>query len=106
MDDTAETVPVQSPPPEKKGVAHMKNLLASALVTAAVVAFVSGCASTSYYKVTDPATNKVYYTQELDPSRTGAVAFKDGATGNEVRMQKPELMKIYKSTFKDNTPDL
>ena len=46
--------------------------LRSLIVTSVVVAagFVSGCAS--YYKVTEPGENKVYFTDKIDRKDSGA----------------------------------
>ncbi len=63
-----------------------------------------GCAS--YYRVTDPATNTVYYTKDLERQRGGGVLFKDATTGAEVTLQNSHIKKIDKAVFKDNTPDL
>jgi hypothetical protein len=58
-----------------------------------------GCAS--YYKVSDPTTGKTYFTKDLDRhGRSGAVSFKDGATGSKVTVQNSEVTKIDRSAYK------
>jgi hypothetical protein len=73
--------------------------LRSLIVTSVVVAagFVSGCAS--YYKVTEPGENKVYFTDKIDRKDSGAVTFKDAATQKEITLQGSEVEKITKEQF-------
>ena len=58
---------------------------------------VGGC--TSYYKVTDPTTGRVYYTQELQRKNSGAATLKDGRTGSSVNLQNSEIEKISKEQY-------
>jgi hypothetical protein len=60
-----------------------------------------GCAS--YYKVTDPASSKTYYTKDVDRHRDGSIEFKDSKTGAEVTLQSSEVIKISSDEFKENT---
>lgn len=80
----------------------MKRRIVSALGCAALVAGLAGCAS--YHMVTDPTTNKVYYTNDLDRTKMGSVVFTDGATGSQVTLQNSEVQKIKKSLYKAHTP--
>jgi hypothetical protein len=64
---------------------------------------VSGCAS--YQRVTDPTTQKVYYTKDLHDRGNGAVVFKDAATGEKVTLQNSEVKKIKRSEFKQAVPN-
>ena len=57
-----------------------------------------------YYKVTDPATEKVYYTKEVKEERGGAVKLIDANTGSSVTLQNSEVMEINKEEYKSNTP--
>ncbi len=82
----------------------MQRSIFAGVMMLACIATVAGCAS--YYRVTDPATNKVYYTKDLDRQRGGGVIFKDATTGTEITLQNSQIKKIDKSVFKDNTPDL
>ena len=72
----------------------MKRIIKCALVSA--VALLMGC--TNYYKVTDPSTNKTYYTTKLE-QRQGATSLKDARTGNSVTIQNSELEQINKEQF-------
>lgn len=61
---------------------------------------VSGCAS--YYKVTDPASGKVYYTEDIDKKGSSAIEFKDEASKTDVTLQASEVMEITKDQYKAN----
>ena len=60
--------------------------------------FAIGC--TKYYKVTDPTTDKTYYTTKIKKKGSGAIRIEDERTGNEVRLQSSEIEKITKDQFK------
>ena len=59
--------------------------------------FVIGCAK--YYKVTDPATEKDYYTKKVTRKKSGAIKVKDQRTGKVVTLQSSEIEKITKDQF-------
>ena len=63
---------------------------------------VMGCGG-GYYKVTDPGSGKVYYTNKVDQKSGGRVEFKDANTGSTVTLQSSEVLKIKKAEFKENT---
>ncbi len=65
------------------------------------VMFLLGCGS--YYKVTDPASSKIYYTKDIDRMRNGAIKFKDEITKSEVILQSSEVKKIDSKEFKEDT---
>jgi hypothetical protein len=69
------------------------GILAAGLLVAA------GCAS--YYQVTDPTTNKVYYTSGLDQSGSGATVFTDAKTGAKITLQNSEVSTITQQQFED-----
>src|SRR6185295_19940801 len=59
------------------------------IVLASVVAgFLTGCAS--YYRVTEPGTTHVFYTDKVDHKNSGAVSFKDAATQSEITLPASE----------------
>ena len=70
----------------------------SAIALCAAVLLAAGCAS-SYYKVTDPTTGKVYYTDQLTKHDKGSVTLKDGMTGNMVNVQNSEITEISKEQY-------
>jgi len=80
----------------------MKMKFFAALAGLAFLLVAGGCST--YYKVTDPASDKVFYTNDLDRNKNGAVVFTDGATGNEVTLQNSELQKIKKKEYKEHLP--
>ncbi len=73
----------------------MKRLAAIALL--ALAGFSVGCAN--YYRVTDPTTGRVYYTQELQHQNSGAAKLKDARTGGTVTVQNSEIEKISEEQF-------
>ncbi len=60
---------------------------------------IAGCAS--YYKVTDPQSGKVYYTEDIDNVRGGAVKLMDGRTGSMVTLQNSEVKEISSKEYKE-----
>ncbi len=77
----------------------MKKVL-TVLIVLAVIVTVMGC--TKRFMVTDPATDKVFYTNDLERNQSGAIVFTDGNTGNQVTLQNSELKKIKKKEYKEN----
>jgi hypothetical protein len=67
----------------------------------AMVAILAGCAN--YYKVTDPASKRVYYTEEVEQERGGAVKFKDAKTGAQVTLPASEVVEVDSDEFKKAT---
>jgi len=58
-----------------------------------------GCGG--YWKVTDPTTKNIYYTEDVKESKSsGAVKFIDAKTGNSVNLQNSEVKEITKDEFK------
>ena len=58
----------------------------------------TGC-STSYYRIVDPVTDKVYYTTDFDEEGGGAVTFKDAVSRRQVTLQQFEVMEIHRDQF-------
>jgi len=61
---------------------------------------VSGCAS--YYKITDPASGKVYYTEDIDKTGSGTILFKDEVTKSQVTLPTSEVLEITEEQYKAN----
>ena len=59
--------------------------------------FISGCAS--YYRVTEPGSSHVYYTDKVDRKDSGVVVFKDAATQMEVTLPASQIEKITKEQY-------
>ncbi|MHC4648046.1 MAG: hypothetical protein ACYTBJ_21510 [Planctomycetota bacterium] len=68
-----------------------------AIVVSLLLLIVAGC--TSYYKVTDPSTDKVYYTNEVKYKGSGAVELKDAKTGAKVVLPTSEVQQIEEEEF-------
>jgi hypothetical protein len=58
----------------------------------------SGCGG-DYYRVNDPAGDRLYYTTDIDRTKTGAITFKDKKSGNTVSLQSSEVKQISKQEF-------
>ena len=60
----------------------------------------TGCAS--YYKITETKNNRVYYTTSYSSKKSGAITFKDAATGAKVTLLEHSMQKIDKEEFENN----
>lgn len=58
---------------------------------------ITACAT--YYKVTEPASGRTYYTEDIDHERGGAASFKDAVSGAEVTIQNSEILEIDEEEF-------
>ena len=66
-------------------------------MAAAMACMLAGC---SHYKVTDPASGRVYYTEDVHhEKREGFIKFKDAKTKAEVTLQSSTVEKISKDEF-------
>ena len=76
----------------------MHRQLFAAVLLLGLTVLASGC--TSYYLVTDPASGKSYYTNEIDKAGgAGAVKFKDKTSGSVVTLQSSEVKEISSKEF-------
>jgi len=58
----------------------------------------TGCAS--YFKVTEPASGKEFYTQDVSRKiGGGAIEFKDAKTGAITTLQNSQVLEIDKKTY-------
>jgi len=74
----------------------MSTLRALPLVL--LTAAVGGCAS--YYKVTEPASGKEFYTQDVSRKiGGGAIEFKDAKTGATTTLQNSQVLEIDKKAY-------
>lgn len=61
-----------------------------------------GC--TTYYRVTDPASGKEYYTTKVgEKGKAGAVKIKDDKSGSSVTLQSSEVKEISEDEYKAAT---
>jgi glycyl-tRNA synthetase (class II) len=63
----------------------------------AMLVLVGGC--TTYYKVSDPAGNRFYYTTDVDKNKTGAITIRDDKTGANVTLQSSEVLEISREEY-------
>jgi hypothetical protein len=59
--------------------------------------FASAC--TTYYRVTDQASGRTYYTTEYDRMDSGAIVFEDAKTRTKVTLQSSEISEVSRSDF-------
>jgi hypothetical protein len=79
----------------------MVKIISRLLASISVLAMVVGCGS--YYRVTDPASKNIYYTDEIDQIKGGAVKFRDAKTGSDVTLQSSEVKEIKSEEFEEVT---
>lgn len=70
-----------------------------ALILCGMITLVAGC-GTDYYRVSDPAGDRQYYTTDIDKTKAGAITFKDAKSGSTVTLQSSEVKEISKDEFK------
>lgn len=76
-----------------------KKLMLTCLAFVAAIAL-SGCAS--YYKVTDPVSGRIYYTEDIDTQANGAIRFKDEVSKTKVTLPVSEVMEITEDQYNAN----
>ena len=77
----------------------MRKHFILALGLFACTVMTAGC--TTYYRVTDPASGKSYYTTEIkEAGRAGAVKIKDVKTESTVTLQSSEVKEISEEEYK------
>lgn len=68
----------------------------------ATMSLIAGCAS--YYKVTDPGSGRVFYTEKIDrPKDQTTIMFKDAKSGAEITLPSSEVLEISSDEFKKAT---
>jgi hypothetical protein len=72
-------------------------MMGRVLLCLVCVVFLFGCGS--YYKVTDPVSKNIYYTEDVDQMKSGAVKFKDVKTGGQITLQSSEIKEIDSKEF-------
>jgi len=70
------------------------------LIVGALALGMCALAGCSHYKVTDPNSGKVFYTENVEKTRNqGYIKFKDAKTGGEVTLQSSDVQKISKDEY-------
>ncbi len=57
----------------------------------------AGC--TTYYRVSDPAGTKEYYTTKIKESKSGSITFTDKKSGSVVNLHSSEIKEISGDEF-------
>jgi len=78
----------------------MKRKFVLYCLACAVTFALAGCAT--YYKVQDPVSGKVYYTEKIDSQSNGAIRFKDEVTKTRVTLPESEIMEVTEDQYKAN----
>ena len=65
------------------------------------IVMLTGC--TSYYKVKDTATDKVFYTTQIDRQSSGSDRFVDENSRSVVTLQNSAVTEVNEEEFKANT---
>ena len=73
-----------------------------AILTSLIMMMIMTIGCASYYRITDPATGKDYYTEQLE-RKGGGVIFKDVNTNETVTLPTSEVLEISKDQFKAKT---
>ena len=74
------------------------------MMAAALLVPGAGCAKPRYYRVTDPATNKVYYTQKLRrPMDNRTVTFRDVRTNKTLTLDKMQVDALDRPEYQAST---
>ena len=77
----------------------MKTTYLAFGVLCGMAGLLAGCGG-NYYKVNDPASERLYYTTEIEQSKAGAITFKDKKSGSKVTLQSSEVKEISADEFK------
>lgn len=76
----------------------MKKTTIALWTLCGMIGLLAGCGN--YYRVNDPGGDRMYYTSEIEQTRTGAITFKDEKSGSVVTLQSSEVKEISKDEFK------
>ena len=72
------------------------------MIILAAFMFLGITACGSYYRIKDPGSQQVYYTDDIKDQDSGAIKFKDANTGSVVTIQNSEVTEIPKDEYKRN----
>jgi hypothetical protein len=76
----------------------LSSFVRAAAIAALASAVLAGCAN--YYRVTDPASGRDYYTHDIDRTDDGGVKFKDARTGDSVTLQSSEVSEVAEGDYR------
>ncbi len=75
----------------------MKLGLFARLGTASLLLFIAGC--TTYYRINDQTSGRIYYTTDYDRSDSGAIVFEDAKNRSKITLPSSEVREISKADF-------
>jgi hypothetical protein len=78
----------------------MRTAGVTGLMLLTLVLVTAGC--TTYYRVTDPSSGKVFYTDEITRSSQN-IRFKDAKSGSDVMLTTSEVKEVTAEEFQKNT---
>lgn len=61
--------------------------------------FAAGC--TSYYRINDQGSGRIYYTTDYDRSDSGAIIFQDDRTRSTVTLQSSEIREVSRTEYEN-----
>ena len=76
----------------------MKTTHIALWIICGTAGLLAGCGG-NYYRVSDPAGDRLYYTTDIDKSRAGSISFKDEKSGSVVTLQSSEVKEISEEEF-------
>jgi len=79
----------------------MRTIRLTGAALLALVLATAGC--TTYYRVTDPASGRTYYTDDVKRNAQGTVQFTDAKSGADVTLPTSEVLEISSDDYKKNT---
>lgn len=77
----------------------MKRTLFLMLTAAFLAMTLAACGG--YYQVKDPASGSLYYTEDIDAVKGGAIKFTDEKTKTDVTLQNSEVKEISKEAYRE-----
>jgi hypothetical protein len=79
----------------------MRVVRGTGLTLLTVVLATAGCA-TGYFRVTDPLSGRIYYTDTIS-RRDPGIRFRDAKSGADVTLSSSEVQEISADDFKQST---
>jgi len=77
----------------------MKKTTIALWTLCGMAGLLAGCGN--YYRVNDPAGDRMYYTSDIEEKKTGAITFKDEKSGSVVTLQSSEVKEISRDEYKE-----
>ena len=75
----------------------MKLHTLARLSIALLFVFAAGC--TTYYRISDQASGRVYYTTDYDRADSGAIIFEDAKNRSKITLQSSEVREVSRADF-------